>query len=76
MRECDHDCVQPCDDFIYTYPDIEDSPAEDPDNDNRKTVERTGKEKTAGWTASEAENWFDVARSGEAVRQSRIRDRL
>ncbi|WP_162803470.1 hypothetical protein [Pseudomonas kribbensis] len=48
MRESDHDCVQPRDDFIYTYPDIEDSPAEDPGNDNRKTVERTGKEKNSG----------------------------
>ncbi|MDI2145746.1 MULTISPECIES: hypothetical protein [unclassified Pseudomonas] len=42
MRESDHDCVQPRDDFTYGYRDVGDTPAKD-HNDDTKSVERTGK---------------------------------
>ncbi|WP_438301175.1 hypothetical protein [Pseudomonas sp. NMS19W] len=49
MRESDHDCVQPRDDFIYTYPDIEDSSrrSRQRQQENRR-ANREGKKQRAG----------------------------
>lgn len=48
MRESDHDCVQPRDDFLYAYSEIQTTPTEAPASDKTKTVERAGKSKGNG----------------------------
>lgn len=48
MRESDHDCVRPYEDFFYTEQDVEISTAQTPAIDDATTDDTVKKNKDAG----------------------------